>query len=139
MSRGVSSIRTVGLVGPVRRRRSLWLLALGLGLSFTTACTSLDEDSVAPTTTTTVRPTPTTAAPTTTVPPTTVAPTSIAPPVTAVDGTPLPHTGPSEAAVLAAIGCALMVAGRLAIDGLKWLDQVKLAKLRTEKPPISPR
>ncbi len=108
-------------------------------MSFTSACTALDDDSVAPSTLTTVRPTTTTAAPATTAPPTTAAPTSIAPPVTAVDGTPLPHTGPSEAAVLAAVGCALVVAGRFVIDGLKWLDQVKLAKLHERKPPIAPR
>ncbi len=134
----MSGVREVGPAAPARRRRPLWLLALGLSLSFTSSCTALDDDSVAPSTTTTVRPTTTTAPPTTTVP-TTASPASVAPPVTAVNGTPLPHTGPSEAAVLAAIGCALVVAGRFVIDGLKWLDQVQLAKLHRRKPPIGPR
>jgi hypothetical protein len=82
---------------------------------------------------------PTTAVPTTAVP-TTAVPTTVVGVLSSnqlPDGS-LPRTGPSEAAVLAAVGCALLVAGRLALDGLRWLDRLHLARTgrpRSQAPP----
>lgn len=116
------------------------LLVLGLTLGLGAGCSTLDDGAIgqgSSTTGTTVAQT--------TVPPTTVPPTTVAPTTTAVLGSTqtrdgsLPRTGPSEAAVLAAVGCSLVVAGRFLLDGLRWLDHTHLNRSMSKKPPIAPR
>ena len=54
------------------------------------------------------------------------------------DGT-LPRTGPTEAAVFAAVGSSLILAGRALLDWLGWLDRLQLARTSRSKRPLAPR
>lgn len=104
----------------------------------TTADTAAAESTAAPTTAapttaSTAAPTtapPTTAAPTTAAPttaaPTTAAPTTAAPTTQAdggTDGSTLPRTGPSEAALFVAVGSVMILAGRSVFDALGLIDR----------------
>lgn len=120
-------------VGVARTKGALLVLGLTLGLG--AGCSTLDDGAIGQGSSTTG----------TTVAQTTVPPTTVAPATTAVLGSTqtrdgsLPRTGPSEAAVLAAVGCALVVAGRFLLDGLRWLDHIHLNRSMSKKPPIAPR
>ena len=136
-------------------RRSAALFALALGLS---ACSSLgngdanalgpggaDATTAAPSTTASItsEPPSTTAATSTTSVPTTAVPTTAVPitePESEETGAAgsLPRTGPTEAAIFTAVGCAMVLVGRTSLDALGLLGRLRFSRTPAGRP-LPPR